>query len=93
MSCQKYLAHGPVITKKVRKQKSMLSRIGLISSLILDYSTLLRYFENNKIDLALCDYFMIACVDAATTFGIPYIVTCALDPSKGISVITKIQAI
>ncbi|KAI7891094.1 uncharacterized protein EV154DRAFT_589009 [Mucor mucedo] len=47
-----------------------------------DYFTLLNYFKNHQVDLVLCDYFMNACVDAATSFGIPYIMTCALDPSK-----------
>lgn len=43
----------------------------------------MNYFKDYQIDLVLCDYFMNACVDAATSFGIPYIITCALDPSKG----------
>ncbi|KAI7889146.1 uncharacterized protein EV154DRAFT_467773 [Mucor mucedo] len=44
-----------------------------------DYFTYLSYFESNRIDLALCDHFVDACVDAANTLSIPFIVTSTLD--------------
>lgn len=44
---------------------------------------MLSYFQDNKIDLALCDHFVGACVDAATTYNIPYIVTATFDSTSG----------
>ncbi|KAG2207744.1 hypothetical protein INT47_011864 [Mucor saturninus] len=46
-----------------------------------DYRTLVNYFEFNKIDVVICDYFMVACVDAANTVKIPFIITSATDPT------------
>jgi hypothetical protein len=50
---------------------------------ILDYFFTKEYFTNNKIDLALCNQFGDACVEAASVLNIPYIVTTALDITKG----------
>ncbi|OBZ90672.1 Anthocyanidin 3-O-glucosyltransferase 7 [Choanephora cucurbitarum] len=42
----------------------------------------INYFLANDIDVAICDHFGEACVDAATTLSIPYIVTSSMDFTK-----------
>ncbi|KAI8968528.1 hypothetical protein BDF20DRAFT_896890 [Mycotypha africana] len=41
-----------------------------------------QYFIDNNIDLALCDHFSDACMDAATVLRIPFIYTGSLDLTK-----------
>ncbi|KAI9476185.1 MAG: hypothetical protein EXX96DRAFT_507204 [Benjaminiella poitrasii] len=47
-----------------------------------DYEFAKEYFINYNIDLAMCDHFAEACIEAATTLNIPYIVTTAVDILK-----------
>lgn len=42
-----------------------------------------KYFENNNIDLAICDHFSDACYSAAELLDIPYIITTAIPITKG----------
>lgn len=50
---------------------------------LIDYLFTRQYFIDAKIDVALCDHFADACVDVATNLSIPYIVTAAMDVTKG----------
>ncbi|KAI9359424.1 hypothetical protein BD770DRAFT_363034 [Pilaira anomala] len=47
-----------------------------------DFTTLREYFQESKVDLALCDHFTGSCVDAARHLKIPFIVTSTLDLSS-----------
>lgn len=49
----------------------------------IDYHFTRQFFIDNRIDVALCDHFADACVDAATNLTIPYIVTAAMDVTRG----------
>lgn len=49
----------------------------------IDYLFTRQFFIDNSIDVALCDHFADACVDAATNLSIPYIVTAAMDLTRG----------
>ncbi|KAI8365753.1 hypothetical protein BD560DRAFT_401581 [Blakeslea trispora] len=48
----------------------------------LDYEFAKDYFILKEIDVAICDHFGEACVNAATTLNIPYIITSSMDFTK-----------
>lgn len=67
-----------------------LSKIDLYSKAnrkvtFVDYKFTRQFFIDNQIDVALCDHFADACVDAATNLSVPYIITAALDITKDTS--------
>lgn len=49
----------------------------------IDFQMAKEYFENNNIDLAICDHFSDACYSAAKLLDIPYIITAAVPITKG----------
>jgi hypothetical protein len=49
----------------------------------IDFQIAKEYFENNNIDLAICDHFSDACYSAAKLLDIPYIITVAIPITKG----------
>lgn len=49
----------------------------------IDFQNVKEYFENNNIDLAICDHFSDACYSAAKMLDIPYIITAAIPITEG----------
>ncbi|KAI8380716.1 hypothetical protein BD560DRAFT_386907 [Blakeslea trispora] len=46
------------------------------------YLALQKHFIENKVDLALCDHFADACIDAAVSVGIPFSITAVMPMTK-----------
>jgi hypothetical protein len=52
---------------------------------------LTKYYIDNNIDVAICDHFADACVEAAKMLNLSFIVTGTLDLSQGIVKSTNIS--